>query len=79
MNQKLRRNIKRSRMFDPTVKKSANLAKRIKVRITNKAKIQAAITEALIKKAIPAPAAPAKEVKAPAKEAKEPKEGKGKK
>lgn len=55
MNQKLRRNIRRSRLFDPNVKKSANLAKRIAQRRTDKKKIQDAIREAIIKKAIAVP------------------------
>lgn len=55
MNQKLRRNIRRSRLFDPNVQKSVNLAKRIAVRRADKKKIQDAIREAIIKKAVAVP------------------------
>ena len=52
-------------MFDSSIKKSANLTKRIAVRIQTKTKRQQQIKDALIKKAIGS-AAPAKPVaKAP--------------
>jgi hypothetical protein len=48
----LRRNIKRSRMFDPSIKKSATLQRKIQLRIDNKAKIQAVIKNAVMTKAM---------------------------
>jgi hypothetical protein len=39
-------------MFDPTIKKSVNLQKRITLRIKNKATIQAVIKQSIMKKAL---------------------------
>lgn len=39
-------------MFDPSIKKSANLQKRIALRIKNKATIQAAIKQSIMKRAL---------------------------
>lgn len=66
-------------MFDPTIVKSKNLAKRIAVRVQTKAKRQQQIKDVLIKKAIGS-AAPAKPVaKAPAPAAKKDKQAAPKK
>ena len=62
-------------MFDNSIKKSANLAKRIAVRVQTKAKRQQEIKAALIKKAIgTVPAKPVAKAPAPAskKDAKQP-------
>merc|ERR1712203_512769 len=50
VNQKLNRNTRRSRKFDPTVKKSTNVTKKIQARIALKTQVLAKIKEARIAK-----------------------------
>jgi hypothetical protein len=42
--------LRRTRHYDPTIKKSVNLAKKVATKVADKAKIQAAIKKAIVAK-----------------------------
>ncbi len=69
VNQKLLRNTRRAKKFDPKIIKAKNLSKRIEFLRANKGKVAAPAPKAAApapKKVETKPAAPAKDAKAPA-------------
>merc|ERR1712076_202407 len=76
VNQKLNRNTRRARKFDPTVKKNKNYTKKIQGRVALKAQVLEKIKQARIAKVVKTTGKPKKDDK---KKAPEPAKGKGKK
>ena len=62
MNQKLLKNLRRARKFDPTIKKQKNLTAKIDVLRKNKSKILALIKAKIAKKMKKAPEKPAEKI-----------------
>merc|ERR1711890_218584 len=60
VNQKLNRNTRRARKFDPSIKKNVNITKKIQVRRDLKAQVLAKIKEARIAKVVKSTGKPAK-------------------
>merc|ERR1711874_261985 len=67
VNQKLNRNTRRARKFDPSIKKSVNYTKKIQARIAMKQQVLAKLKEARVAKLAPKVEKPKTDAKAEAK------------
>merc|ERR1711915_238614 len=70
VNQKLNRNTRRARKFDPTVKKNRNYTKKIAARVALKTQVLEKIKQARIAKIVKGPGKPKKDDKKKAEPAK---------